>query len=81
MKGGVHIDGPKQRFCILSAMEAFADEQPWLVLLVYFDHLVERPIGCRSPRQSERLGGATPAADASVPIPEAWLARIVVVAL
>jgi hypothetical protein len=33
-KAGVRIRDPKQLFCIHPAMEAFADEQPSLVLLV-----------------------------------------------
>jgi hypothetical protein len=37
-KAGVRIRDQKQRFCIHPAMEAFADEQPWLVLLVRSGH-------------------------------------------
>jgi hypothetical protein len=33
-KGGLRIDDPNRLFCIRPAMEAFADEQPPLVLLV-----------------------------------------------
>jgi hypothetical protein len=33
-EGGVRIDDPKQLFCIRPAMEALADEQPSLVLVV-----------------------------------------------
>jgi hypothetical protein len=32
-KAGVRIDHPKQLFCVRRAMEAFADEQPSLMLL------------------------------------------------
>jgi len=39
-KGGVRIDDPKQLFCIRWAMEAFADEQPSLVLLVHLGSAV-----------------------------------------
>jgi hypothetical protein len=35
-KGGVRISDPTQLFCVRLGVEAFADEQPSLVLLVRF---------------------------------------------
>jgi hypothetical protein len=39
-KGGVRFDDPNQLFCVCRALEAFADEQPSLVLLVRSDRRV-----------------------------------------
>jgi hypothetical protein len=48
-------------------MEAFADEQPLLMLLVRSERLVEARRGCCIPWRSECVADASAFADADVP--------------
>src|ERR1019366_10132968 len=55
-EAGVRIRDPKQLFCIHSAMEAFAEEQLSLVLLVRRGHAAQRDSGARVWGGSRRVG-------------------------
>ena len=62
-----------------------ADANVPLMEVVLFDHLVEQDPGCRSRRQSERLGRADASADAAVAIQQSrdfgWRARRLVLVI
>ena len=64
-KGSVHIDDTGQLFCIHPAVEAFADEQPSLALLVACERLVCGGKDARKRRDGRSAGAGLAPSTAS----------------